>query len=154
MKFLDLNGVATLWNKIKSSFIPYNPSGTSLTIEENERLQFDTTPDVGIRSYVGIGGPYPLWVSDTKDEHSAAFAVQIDDKVSTIMLTPYSTTNIAEPWVYLSSDGLKILNAGGYTSILTGNTLELFGHDSDITIDGESVIPQAIEDSWLNSNLI
>lgn len=153
MKFLDLNGVATLWNKIKSSFVPYNPSGISLSMEQNESLRFKTNPQSGIVSYVGIGEYYPLWISDTKDEHSASFAVQIDDEKATIVLSSYSKTSIAPYTGYLASDHFAIVDSNYYTVNIHENKIDLYGNDSDITIDGESIIPQAIENSWLNSNL-
>ena len=164
MKFLDLNGVATLWNKIKSSFIPYNPSGVSLTVRQGEYLIFQG-PQISGTAVEMVLQPDQLWnffvVEDVTSGRSAYCTMGIypihdifgndtqGEKRAVLEIGNADSSNTR-----YGSNGLLIENPDSVRQCeIQMNKIQLYNSDADIIVNGESIIPQAIEDSWLNSNL-
>lgn len=164
MKFLDINGVSTLWQKIKTNFIQYIPNGTSKEIPLNESLKFAVESTYQDKAYVEIGGACPFCVysyntNSNPDVYNAAFTVGIDETLegegATIMLSQCHTTALTPTFSdsYMTPSGFRVANISGYLFNQSGNTINLCQSGADYQIDGVSIIPKAIEDSWLTSNL-
>ena len=167
MKFLDINGVEVLWNKIKDSFIPYNPNGISKTIPSGQQLTFqvaanDTTNTVD--TYVNIGRNGLSWyvtdVDTANDEtvHSAYIGATITQggkanfTLNDVNSIEESTGNVSTR-VELNSDEVCIISYANYLFHAKRNVVDLLQDGADYRINGISIVPEAIEDTWLESNL-
>ena len=164
MKFLDINGVSTLWQKMKDNFIQYIPKGTSKEIPLNESLKFAVESSSQDKAYVAIGGTFPFCVYSYNTDsdpnvYNACLSVGIDDSLegrgATIMLSQTNPTALTATHTdgYMTPSGFRVANIHGYLFNQSGNTINLCQSGADYQIDGISIVSEAIEESWLNSNL-
>ena len=167
MKFLDINGVEVLWNKIKDSFIPYNPNGISKTIPLGQQLTFqvaanDATNTVDTYVHIGLNG-YSWYVTDvdtaTDETVSSAYIGATITKGGKANFTLNDVNSIEESTgnvstrVELNSDEVCIISYANYLFHAKRNVVDLLQDGADYRINGISIVPEAIEDTWLESNL-
>ena len=168
MKFLDINGVSTLYGKIKSNFLPYKGDGVSKEIPYNESLRFivkSSEDDIHKDSYVvcGLSGmSFVIGDVESADDPNVAsnyitFEVMKNgrSKIAISNYDDYTTgyDRLSHPKTEIYGDGYGIMNAHNWLFHVKENVVDLMQNGADYRINGESIVPSAIEASWLNSNL-
>ena len=171
MKFLDINGVQTIWNRIKETFVQFNPTGTSIVCKNGEAFKIEAHPNNGPEQYVYIGGiNTPLLVSDDLPNVSSAYAgmkilnpiERSDDLVYSNLYAqifigsyynPETGAGYNAPYLNMDSHGMHVANLSNHLCNIFDNTIDLVQDGADYRINGVSIVPEAIEDAWLESNL-
>lgn len=171
MKFLDINGVQTIWNRIKETFVQFNPTGTSIVCRNGEAFKIEAHPNNGPEQYVYIGGiNTPLLVSDDLPNVNSAYACMKvlnpkDGSNDLVYGNLYAQIGISSyydpatgagynsPGLEIDTHGIRNHNLSNYLFNIFDNTIDLLQDGADYRINGISIVPEAIEDTWLESNL-
>ena len=158
MKFLDLNGLTTLWKKCKETFIPFNHGGQAY-LNNGEALNFNIGATQGLApTTFAIGNGSCCFTAggaiDSHDRTGLAYFVYPDASTKFGLSNYDMSTNIR-----LLNDNtsasieVENLNTSSTTTI-SDHSIELVGSGATITINGEELSPcSALSTEDLNSIL-
>ena len=151
--FLDLGGLTTLWNKIKSSFADKAATETSFT-NVNKDIKDVKTSISGVGTEIdGLETTILSYAPKTATNYSQALGFASS-------LVPGTMIDVADPETIENDNGEKITYGSGLYVVVSSDPAEIkflstsTGSDTDSGIDGLNIRVEALENDVIKSAVI